>query len=108
MLDERTGVLNDRTVSQTEKFGGGGVMIWGCISNCGHGEMCQIVGNMNAALYVQILKDHLLGSIEQFQFVTSEIIFQQDNDSKHKFKLAKTFFSSNDIQVLDWPAQSPD
>ena len=35
-------------------------------------------------------------------------IFQQDNDLKHNSKKAKQWFEGNDIQVLAWPAQSPD
>uniref|UniRef100_A0A034VT57 Transposable element Tc1 transposase n=1 Tax=Bactrocera dorsalis TaxID=27457 RepID=A0A034VT57_BACDO len=35
-------------------------------------------------------------------------VFQQDNDPKHTSKLVKDWFRTKRIQVLDWPAQSPD
>ena len=35
-------------------------------------------------------------------------IFQQNNDPKHISKKATQWFEDNDIQVLVWPAQSPD
>lgn len=35
-------------------------------------------------------------------------IFQQDNDPKHSSRLARNFLSDNDVNVLDWPSQSPD
>jgi hypothetical protein len=37
-----------------------------------------------------------------------DIISQQDNDSKHTLKLATKWFKDHDINVLSWPAQSPD
>ena len=37
-----------------------------------------------------------------------EHYIQQDNDPKHTSKWAKQWFSDNNIQVLEWPAQSPD
>lgn len=35
-------------------------------------------------------------------------IFQQDNDPKHTSRLARTFPSDHDVQLLTWPPQSPD
>jgi len=100
--------LSERTVRQSRKFGGGGVTIWGCITYEGPGFMCKIAGNMDAATYVSILDDELMQTIEYFGWEPSEIIFQQDNDSKHTSKLAKDWFASSDIVVMEWPAQSPD
>ena len=35
-------------------------------------------------------------------------VLQQNNDPKHKCRVATEFFYGNDINLLEWSAQSPD
>jgi hypothetical protein len=100
--------LSDRLVEGTLKFGGGSLMMWGCMMWEGVGYACKIDGKMDADLYVQILDEDLQASIEFYDKSPEDIIFQQDNDPKHTSGKAKRWFQDNDIKVLSWPAQSPD
>lgn len=100
--------LETRTVQQTPKHGGGGVMVWGCILWNGVGYMCKIDGNMDQHLYKSILRDDLMKSINFYHLEKSKIIFQHDNDPKHTSKLVKEWLSEQEFDTLDWPAQSPD
>lgn len=52
--------LNDRLVEGTVKFGGGNIMIWGCMFWDGVGYATIIDGKIDADLYVLILEDELL------------------------------------------------
>ena len=70
--------------------------------------MCRIEGEMDASLYEEILEDDLLGTVEYYGMDREDLIFQQDNNSKHTSKCAQRWFKDNGIKVLDWPAQSPD
>ncbi|KAL1258939.1 hypothetical protein QQF64_009516, partial [Cirrhinus molitorella] len=54
------------------KHGGGSVMVWGCMSVAGTGELQFIEGTMNANMYWP---------------QTGPAVFQHDNDPKHTFKM---------------------
>jgi transposase len=100
--------LSDRLVEGTQKFGGGSVMIWGCMMWEGPGYACKIDGRMDGDLFVNILDDDLQASLHYHGKTAGDIIFQQDNDPKHTWKKAKDWFKNNGIKLLSWPAQYPD
>ena len=45
------------------KFGGGNIMVRGCMGCNGVGELAEVEGKMDADWYVEILEDHLLPSL---------------------------------------------
>src|SRR3984957_13248717 len=100
--------LSDRLVQGTQKFGGGSVMVWGCMLWDGPGYACKIDGRMDGDLYLKILEDDFQASLSYYGKSAGDVIFQQDNDPKHTCKKAKAWFQDNDFNVLLWPAQSPD
>lgn len=105
---KRDNGLADQQVTGTVKFGGGHLMIWGCMTSQGVGYACKIDDTMDATLYVNILSDELMDTLQYYGMEKEEVIFQQDNDPKHKSRLATEWFQENEITALDWPAQSPD
>jgi hypothetical protein len=102
------GELTARDVKGTVKFGGGSLMLWGCMTADGVGYSCRIDGRMDAELYTRILGDEFIRTLDYYGLDKRRIIFQQDNDSKHTSKVARRWFEENEIQVLEWPPQSPD
>jgi len=100
--------LQDHNFLPTKKFGGGSIMVWGCMFSCGVGFLCRVDGGINAEMYLEILKNELLDSINWYGFEKDNIIFQQDNASCHKAKVVADWFQSTDLEVMKWPAQSPD
>ncbi len=85
----------DKCILPTVKYGGGSVMVWGCMSAAGTGELQFIEGTMNANMYCDILKQ-------------SKIISQHDNDPKHTSKTTTASLKKLRVKVMDWPSMSPD
>ena len=67
--------LSDRLVEQTVKFGGGSIIIWGYMTWKGVGYAAKIDGRMDSDLYLQILKDDLLNTLEYYSLNSFNIIF---------------------------------
>ncbi len=53
----------DKCVLPTVKHGGGCVMVWGCMSAAGTGELQFIEGTMNANIYCDIMKQSMIPSL---------------------------------------------
>jgi len=101
-------LLEERNVKPTIKHGGGGLMVWGCMTSKGVGYLCKIEGKMDQHLYKSILEDDLLNTIDFYSLNPHEVIFQHDNDPKHKSKSVQNWLANQEFDVLSWPAQSPD
>jgi transposase len=95
--------LTARDVQGTAKFGGGSLMIWGCMTAQGVGYACRIDGRMDAETYTGILGNELMKTLEYYGMDVDRIIFQQDNDPKHTSHAACECFANNGIEVLEWP-----
>ena len=63
-------------------------------------------GNMDAQMYVQILKDHFVPYAEEF--FPDGYFLMQDNDPKHKSHVARDFIQQNVSRFIEWPTKSPD
>lgn len=99
--------LQIKNLKPTVKHGGGHIMIWGCMSFNGVGEMAFIQGNMNAIQYISILRDNLFNSAVKLGIADS-YYFQQDNDPKHTAYITRLWLLYNVKKRLQTPPQSPD
>lgn len=57
------------------------IMIWGCFSSAGTGEIVTVDGRIDGAKYRAILEENLLESAKD---LTGADVFSQDNNPKHK------------------------
>src|SRR5271157_145686 len=100
--------LRDRDVEGKVKYGGGSIMIWGCMTHQGVGFACWVQGRMNSDFYITILEDELLNTMKYYKLNRKKVIFQQDGARPHTTEKVKEWFKKHKIRVLDWPPQSPD
>ena len=64
-------------------------------------------GIMNAEVYVSVLEEGLLPSVERL-FDGTGYLFMQDNDPKHTSRRARQFFEENGVIWWKTPPESPD
>lgn len=99
--------LKLKNMKATVKHGGGGVMLWGCMSSAGVGDLHFIEGNMNQFMYLDILRQHLAASARKLGLIDN-YRFYQDNDPKHTSYRVRSWLLYNCPNVIKTPAQSPD
>jgi hypothetical protein len=100
--------LDPHYTQKVDKYRGGSIMVWGCITAKGVRQICHIDGWMMAVKYTEILAEGLLGTLANHGIPHNNFIFQQDNDPKHTARHTKAWLSAHSIQVLPWLANSPD
>ena len=92
----------------TVKHGGGSLMIWGCMSGLGVGQVYRCEGTMRQDQYIRVLRNHMLPSATALYGQGQAFVFQQDNAPCHKARRVSDFLQRSGVVVMDWPAQSPD
>ena len=98
--------FSDACVLETDRFGGGSVMIWGGISHVERTDLKVIDGNLNAARYRdEIIAPIVLPFLRRHRF---SHVFQHDNARSHVARESMDFLNDNHIRTLPWPALSPD
>ncbi|KAI0998392.1 hypothetical protein K3495_g9801 [Podosphaera aphanis] len=105
--------LQPEAIEETLKFGGGNLVMWGCMSWYGIGGMGRRVGRMDSKQYLEILDNLLVPTMDRIarepdSVPATELSFQQDTDPKHTFKNTKSWIASKNLKTMNWPSQSPD
>ena len=95
-----------KDIRWSRRFKGGSLMMWGAVSANGKTDLVLVPKTMNTEMYLKILDVQLLAYCAPLG--GSNFIFQQDGASCHTSRAAKKWFEKQNINVLPWPANSPD
>ncbi|GFT38050.1 transposable element Tc1 transposase [Trichonephila clavipes] len=82
-----------------------GVMVLGAIAYHGRPQLLRIMGNLNSTRYLnEVLQTQAIPFLQGLPGA----VFQQDNARPHVAKTVKSYLDSQQVQLLPWPAYSPD
>jgi transposase len=93
--------LDPSLVNGVRKFGGGNIFVWGCITYYGYRSIIWVDCNMDRNVYIEILQENITS-------ISEGMLFQDDNDPKHRAKDTLMWKNLNNVESLEWPACSPD
>ena len=89
----------------------GGYSVWylsGCFSHLGVDILKRIKGNINSAIYQDLLVNDIDLIAKCLVFPLQRFIFQHDNVSCDRSALAVSLLTDHNISLLDFPANYPD
>lgn len=98
----------DACVAERDRFGGGSVMVWGAINHDFRSDLVLIQGNLTAHRYINEVLQPVLIPLLQRHRNNGQLTFQQDNARAHSARLTQNYLMNQRIDVLEWPAVSPD
>lgn len=82
-----------------------GIMVWGGIGYHSRTPLVRIAGTLNSQRYIsEVLEPVVLPYLQGLPTA----IFQQDNARPHVARIVQEFFVNRQIELLPWPARSPD
>ena len=100
--------LEERYFSKITR-GGDGVIIWAGICARGATPIVFVEGNMDGIAYSNMLSGVLMSFIEdKYISLDDNVLFQQDNAAALIAKVTQELVCSEGLDVLPWPAKSPD
>jgi hypothetical protein len=95
---------SSRIYRPSVQAGGGHIMVWAGIHGSETVPLRRVVGTLRGPQYTDILSERLLPVLH----ANPHFHLQQDNAPCHKSAHVRHWMEGHDVNVISWPAQSPD
>lgn len=93
-------------VQEIDRFGGGSIMVWAGVMYNNRTDLVLVPQRLNAVRYIEhVLEEHVVPAAIG---VGPGFLFVQDNARAHSAAVTRDFLRRNEIEVMEWPAISPD
>ena len=95
----------DNCLVERDRIGGGSVIVWGGIMGRRKTNLIVVQGNRNPQEYInQILQPEAVPFLQRH----GPAILMHDDARPHVARICRQFLNRNNVNVLSWPAVSPD
>ncbi len=97
----------DSNIVEYDRYGGGSVMVWGGICLDGRTDLVVIDGGALAAvLYRDEIREPV---VRPFAGALGQVlVLMHDNARPHTARVVQAYLQQEGINVMEWPARSPD
>lgn len=105
---QRNTAYSQRHIQETVPFGGGSIMVWGCVSHDCKLDLLNVQGTLTGQKYqTDILETAVIPHFDDHPLLTRPV-FMDDNARPHRSRAVIECLRQNAISALPWPARSPD
>ena len=97
-----------RNIQETVPFGGGSVMVWGCVSHDCRIDLTTVQGSLTGQAYqTDILESAAIPHFDNHPLLTRPILMD-DNARPHRSCTVIECLRQNAVSTIPWPAHRPD
>jgi hypothetical protein len=97
-----------RNIVEAVPFGGGSLVVWGCVAYVCKLDPFTVRSNLNGPIYRQNILDASVVAHFDNHSLNTRPVFMEDNARPHRARVVIDYLGDESITTLPWHARSPD